>query len=1639
MKKNISEYETFQIKEAILTPKDGAPKSKAYVNNISFYIEKEEFSIEKISSIYRAINAIEKSTGIIFEETTKQDINVAEENKSKLFFRRETEAESNSDTKLGNDLAGHKPDIVSGNIDGYYYIKNGIIRTSYTISEGYENPRHTKIFIHEILHFMGLNHPGNYNGEGATETEKVYDYESEFYSVMSYFSSPSGIPISLMPSDIMALHDLYGANTNINSGDTTYDEYLLPSSGKSYTIVDSLGIDTIKTSDAKSKTADGKFLGIFKTDIGNNKEISVHQVINLEQGGISSVGGWKDNLFINLKWEKTENLLTLIQETVIENTETGDTNDIIYGNKEDNLLYAGNGRNRIEAGEGDDVLTGGFNEDTLYGGDGNDILMSHLGGTVGDTLYGGKDIDVLIGSSGNDLLDGGSEEDFLLGYLGQDTLTGGDGPDTFAIVDGLTNTVTITDMKQEDGDSLEIEATMLFGNLHLDDPETTSAYKIYKAIVDYIREIEDPNTTPQRMQQLLAAPPDNYNEHFTTSLAQNISNNSAFGLSLGGAELVTPSDGGTFIKLKDGAYIFLQGITSRSEFSALNIQITTNNIEDSLNEGLSELELIQGTMPIDHIDEFISTNGEHKIIDQLSGEDNTITMSLNDGNGNDHVFIRTGNGFVYALAGHDLVMGGVANEDGDGYVFETALSTTAPLALTFDGGEGNDTLVGSRGDDTLLGGEGDDTLITNGGSDSLNGGDGHDTLQVATIGTDAAPDPLLAGATLPTSSSHTLNGAGGDDTLLGGTDADHLIGGSGHDVLVSGGGADTLEGGTGNDRLTVALAEDRTGGIPPEGTPPENVNDPVPDGAWDAIAPGSADEAAVALYGGDGDDTLVGGALGDTLLGGSGNDVLVSGGGADTMEGGEGNDLLTVAPTADLLDGAPVPTGTGDVAATLHGGDGDDTLVGGALGDTLDGGYGDDRMVGGDGDDTYLVDSDLDTIVETNEGALNGGIDTVHATVAEAILGAHVENLILVGQGSDNGLGNALANTITGNANDNTLTGLDGADTLLGLSGDDTLDGGEGNDVLDGGDGDDVLDGGTGDDALTGGAGNDHLASGGGSDTLDGGEGNDVLTTTPSTNGIATSTNLWGGAGSDFLSGGSLGDTLDGGTGADTMEGGAGDDTYTVDNLLDVVVETNVGPDAGGTDTVRTALSGLALGANVEHLTLTASGAGTGNALHNTLTGHTGADSLSGLNGNDSLVGLDGNDTLDGGNGDDSLSGGVGDDHLNGGSGNDSLTGGTGNDHILGGEGDDNMVGGDGDDTLLGGTGFDTMWGGNGNDVLDARSESTGFQVTLYGGTGNDTLYGTKESDSLFGGEHDDSVVGSIGQDDIFGGSDNDTLHGQGSDDLIDGGAGIDNLWGGSGNDLFVLKGFTEYGTGEVINGGDGVDELRFTGETAGTLVLGAGTEVERIVLGTGTETAPVLTGTTNIHLDASALSQATTLLGNAGANQLTGGTGSDTIDGGAGNDALFGGTGNESLTGGDGNDTLDGGAWADVLFGGNQNDSLLGGASNDSLFGGTGLDTLTGGTGNDQITGGDGADRFVFGTTANAGATGSDTVLDFTRAQADKLAFDTTAFAPGTTLAQILANHTTVSGGGTTITFDGGSVRVDGVTDLAVGDLVFL
>jgi len=64
---------------------------------------------------------------------------------------------------------------------------------------------------------------------------------------------------------------------------------------------------------------------------------------------------------------------------------------------------------------------------------------------------------------------------------------------------------------------------------------------------------------------------------------------------------------------------------------------------------------------------------------------------------------------------------------GDDVVDASELSAGA-IPLTANGGDGDDVLIGSAGNDTLTGGAGDDVLIGGPGLDNLDGGTGDDIL-----------------------------------------------------------------------------------------------------------------------------------------------------------------------------------------------------------------------------------------------------------------------------------------------------------------------------------------------------------------------------------------------------------------------------------------------------------------------------------------------------------------------------------------------------------------------------------------------------------------------------------------------------------------------------------------------------------------------------------------------------------------------------------------------------------------------------------------------------------------------------------------------------------------------------------------------
>jgi len=827
---------------------------------------------------------------------------------------------------------------------------------------------------------------------------------------------------------------------------------------------------------------------------------------------------------------------------------------------------------------------------------------------------------------------------------------------------------------------------------------------------------------------------------------------------------------------------------------------------------------------------------------------------------------------LYDSAGDDLIQAGGGDD---------VVNAWRGGKERIEGGAGRDSLDGGGGDDIILGGTQGDIIIGGDGNDRLYA-NGEVTLAVAIEQGRSQEGSGIKG--------DWLSGGQGSDTLVAGADNDALSGGGGADVLVAGAGDDLLIG----DHTHIPV------GFGWSVQPHSDFFDATlysVDIQEHARELGGAD----ILYGGAGNDKIVGLYGNDTLYGESGNDTLSGGEDSDLMFGGAGNDYLTGDANMAAIGGVAVQFGND----YLDGGDGNDWMQGDA---------GDDELHGGQGNDSMWGDS--------------GQYDTLS-------------------YGRDYLYGDSGDDSLVGGGNDDTLFGGAGNDTLLG-DGNNLTVANEGNDYLNGEDGNDDLRGYGGNDLLMGGNDNDRLQGDAGNDTLDGGDGNDALA------GGNDNDILIGGKGADQLWGEIGNDYLIGGASSDTLVGGAGDDTYVfslgdgADNLVDF----------SGINTIVFG-SGISIG----NIKLNTIGEGGIYTLKYSVSDSITIDGLSAaylkyqfadgtmMTAKAMLALLDEPLKLAAGNEDTSMVGGRGGDALRGGIGSDSLDGGAGADYLAGGSGDDSIMGGTDDDLIFGEDGNDSLYGGQGNDQL-------------VGGTGNDVMYGESGADRLWGQEGNDTLAGGDDNDYLTGGDGSDVLiGGRGDDMLIAGGTGVKtyvfDLGDGSDTILATAESrHVQFGTG--ISAADIKLYLSPVNAPKPYVVVQYSAQ-DRVLIQLGAGTGPVdyqfNDGTLLAHANLASLTTQSnralyTAFGTDGDNQLWAGNYAVALHGEGGNDWVSGGAFNDVLTGGSGNDTL---------YGGSGNDSLNGGSGNDVLTGASGDDTLQGEAGNDVLSGGVGADTYLY------------------------------------------------------------------------------
>lgn len=140
-------------------------------------------------------------------------------------------------------------------------------------------------------------------------------------------------------------------------------------------------------------------------------------------------------------------------------------------------------------------------------------------------------------------------------------------------------------------------------------------------------------------------------------------------------------------------------------------------------------------------------------------------------------------------------------------------------------------------------------------------------------------------------------------------------------------------------------------------------------GHWQLVPP----VHNVNIYGGDGNDTIVGGQGTEMLFGGDGNDLIrasigedmiLGGAGDDEIHGGTGKQTLIGGTGDDTIwggSGAQLLLGD-DGQDVIHGGSGAQTLMGGAGNDAIWGGSGVQSLQGWDGNDVLHAGSGNETL-----------------------------------------------------------------------------------------------------------------------------------------------------------------------------------------------------------------------------------------------------------------------------------------------------------------------------------------------------------------------------------------------------------------------------------------------------------------------------------------------------------------------------------------------------------------------------------------------------------------------------------------------------------------------------------------------------
>ncbi|MEQ1952600.1 calcium-binding protein [Mesorhizobium sp. CN2-181] len=912
-------------------------------------------------------------------------------------------------------------------------------------------------------------------------------------------------------------------------------------------------------------------------------------------------------------------------------------------------------------------------------GGGNDkiSMVGNLAALIKITVDGGAGNDTILGGNGADTLFGGEGNDFVDGNQGNDTAFLGVGDDIFQWDPGDGNDIV---EGQGGFDALSFNGANINEIISISANGGRALFT--RNIANIVMDLDDVESV--KHQALGGADIINVNDLSGTDVKQVEVNLSGI---IGGAAgdgavddvSVAGTNGAETIKVTGGASnINVAGVAAAVKITTLEANdivrvnalggndtvdagaalhgvVLNGGAGDDTLKGGSGADILQGGDDKDTLtgglggDQMLGEGGNDRMVwnsgdgtDLMEGGDGTDTAEVN-GSGGSEEFSITANGTRVRFdrlnpSPSALDIGTTENlvvnmGDGDDTISMTG-NLAALIQIKADGGEGNDTILGSNGADLLMGGNGNDFVDGQQGSDvALLGagddvfqwdpGDGNDTVE----GQDGLDTLNFNGANINEIIGISANGGrvlftrnianivmdlndveqirhhalGGADVInvndLTGTDVKEVLvdlagalGGTAGDAAAdqvnisgtNGGDAVKVTGGSANMAVTGLSTKVLVTAL--EVTDSVVINTLGGNDVVDA----SAALHAVVVNGGTGNDTLKGSASADFLAGGDDADTISGGAGNDQMFGEAGNDRLVWR--------------SGNGTDLVEGGDGTDTL----------------EVDGNDGSEVFAISANVDRVrVES----LNPELFFLDIGGTEFLeLNANDGDDVVTMTGA---LGTLIAIKVNGGAGDDTISAADGDDTLDGGSGADRLEGGFGNDIY-------LVD--TQDDVLV------ETAEHGTADrvmarvsyVLAKDADIELLTTASSTGTAAI--NLTGNQLAQEIVGNAGVNTLkDGGGAGDVLRGLGGNDTYLVYSADTKIVEVS---GQGTADRVLANVDyALDSTAHIEQLATTNSSGKaaidlTGNTLGQEIIGNAGDNRIDGKAGSDTLRGLGGEDTF---------------------------------------------------------------------------------------------------------------------------------------------------------------------------------------------------------------------------------------------------------------------------------------------------------------------------------------------------------------------------------------------------------------------------